>query len=143
MFSFVCDATKLALCVTSVCAHDGVFGYLRLRRQPIVSNDCKRAVQWLLKLWWKPFAFSFMTERYWACLLDLTWGVGAQGAPVPGSPLQQEIIQVLLENEFEGLQELRFAPTPRSWLGTRALADDAFIFLESWQNDVIEMASKR
>ena len=84
-----------------------------------------------------------MAECYWASLLDLAWGCGAQHAPVPGSVEQKQIVQVLLRNEFERLQHLSFAEAPRAWSGTGELSEEALSFLDVWRNDAIQMASRR
>ena len=65
------------------------------------------------------------------------------GAPPLDSDMLSVMVDVLLENELERLQDLRFAGSPKSWLGVHRLSDDALAFLEEWQSDVIERARKR
>ena len=81
-----------------------------------------------------------MAHEYWRCLLDIA---SEGGGPQPGSDLQAEVIDFLMKNEFDGLQQLRFAEKPQRWIGAEFVSDDALSFIEDWRNEVKLMADMR
>lgn len=81
-----------------------------------------------------------MAVRYWQCLLDLACDCGA---PPPGSDMQAVMGEVLIKNEFERLQDLRFAESPRRWAGVDRRSNEAVVFIQVWQRDVVKLAKPR
>ena len=82
-----------------------------------------------------------MANEYWRCLLDFASGVG--GAPQPGSVLQYEAIALLVENDFERLQELKHTELPHQWMGAESVSEEVLLFLTAWQENVKRADSKR
>ena len=60
------------------------------------------------------FIFHVMAEYYWKSLLDLACDCNA---PPSDSEEQSVMVEVLIENEFERLQDLRFSGSPQRWQG--------------------------
>ena len=101
---------------------------------PCVNDAFKKGMLYVC------FIFHVMAEYYWKSLLDLACDCNA---PPSDSEEQSVMVEVLIENEFERLQDLRFSGSPQRWAGVHRLSNDALAFLEDWQRDVIRMAEKR
>ena len=57
--------------------------------------------------------------------------------------MQNIMVDIVVENEVERLQELRFADCPTRWKGVGDLSNEAFVFLKEWRREAKNMACNR